>query len=78
VRTRSGDAATMAGHTGTRTRFDESITAFAQAYGEQVRRDYDALVAAAEGGRITAVRGMLASRGGAGIGRPAPAGQASS
>ena len=58
---RSGDAATIAGYTGTGTRFDASITAFAQAYGEQVRRDYDALVGAAASGRITAARGLLAA-----------------
>ena len=58
---RSGDAATIAGYTGTGTRFDASITAFAQAYGEQVRRDYDALVVAVESGRITAARGLLAA-----------------
>ena len=45
---RSGDAATIAGYTGTGTRFDASITAFAQAYGKQVRRDYDALVVAVD------------------------------
>jgi Uncharacterized protein conserved in bacteria (DUF2252) len=55
---RSGDAATIAGYTGTGTRFDASITAFAQAYGKQVRRDYDALVVAVESGRITAARGL--------------------
>jgi uncharacterized protein (DUF2252 family) len=58
---RSGAAATIAGYTGTGTRFDASITAFAQAYGEQVRRDYDALVVAVESGRITAARGLLAA-----------------
>ena len=58
---RSGDAATIAGYTGTGTRFDASITAFAQAYGKQVRRDYDALVVAVESGRITAARGLLAA-----------------
>ena len=56
---RSGDAATIAGYTGTGTRFDASITAFAQAYGKQVRRDYDALVVAVESGRISAARGLV-------------------
>ena len=58
---RSGDAATIAGYTGTGTRFDASITAFAQAYSKQVRRDYDALVVAVESGRVTAARGLLAA-----------------
>jgi len=51
------------------------MAAFAQAYGEQVRRAYHALVAAAESGRITAARGLLASRE---QGVPPPAGRASS
>src|SRR5690242_18186482 len=58
---RSGDAAAIAGYAGAGTRFDASITAFAQAYGKQVRRDYDALVVAAESGRITAAAGLPGS-----------------
>ena len=69
---RSGDAATIAGYTGTGTRFDASITAFAQAYGEQVRRDYDALVVAIESGRITVARGLLAAPPRGGPGRVVP------
>ena len=58
---RSGDAAAIAGYAGAGTRFDECITAFARAYGEQVRRDYDALVAAVSSGRVTAAAGLPGS-----------------
>jgi hypothetical protein len=52
---RSGDAATIAGYLGTGTVFDEAIVRFADTYAEQVMRDYDALTAAAQAGRITAI-----------------------
>jgi hypothetical protein len=51
---RSGDAAMISGYLGQGTRFDEAGSAFAAAYADQVTRDYEALVAAAQSGRVTA------------------------
>lgn len=50
---RSGDPAQISGYLGTSDQFDRAVAAFAQAYADQTERDYAALVAAANAGRIT-------------------------
>ncbi len=52
---RSGDAAVISGYLGSGTRFDEAIADFVAAYAAQNDRDYAALIAAAETGRVAAV-----------------------
>jgi hypothetical protein len=54
---RSGDAAMISGYLGQGTRFDEAVSAFAAAYADQVTRDHEALVAAAQSGRVMATPG---------------------
>ena len=49
---RTADSVLIAGYLGSSPRFDEAITDFAEAYSEQTQRDYDALLRAAEQGRI--------------------------
>ena len=55
---RTGDAAAIAGYLGTGTSFDQAIEHFAISYADQTERDYDALVAASESGRIEAEEGV--------------------
>jgi hypothetical protein len=51
---RSGDRAAIAAYLGSGTRFDEAIAQFAERYADQNERDYSALVAAIDSGRIEA------------------------
>ncbi len=53
---RSGDAAVIAGYLGQGEPFDHAVTEFAQVYAEQNDRDYQALVDAADSGRVEAAR----------------------
>jgi uncharacterized protein (DUF2252 family) len=49
---RSGDRIAIAGYLGKGDRFDKAIAAFAESYADQNERDYEALKAAADEGRI--------------------------
>lgn len=55
---RSGDRIAIAGYLGGSDTFDRAIADFSQAYADQNDRDYAALAAAAEQGRITARSGL--------------------
>jgi hypothetical protein len=55
---RSGDRIAIASYLGRGPRFDRAIVAFSQAYSEQNRRDYGALTAAAESGRVRVEPGL--------------------
>jgi uncharacterized protein (DUF2252 family) len=55
---RSGDPVAIASYLGTSDTFDRALAAFAAAYADQNERDYDALKAAAESGRINAQTGL--------------------
>jgi uncharacterized protein (DUF2252 family) len=55
---RSGDRIAIASYLGGGTRFDEAIAEFAEAYADQSERDYAALQAAVEAGRVTARTGL--------------------
>ena len=55
---RSGDPIAIAAYLGAGTSFDRAILAFAGAYAEQNDRDYRALTAAVQGGRIAAEFGV--------------------
>jgi uncharacterized protein (DUF2252 family) len=55
---RSGDRIAIASYLGGGDRFDRAILEFARAYAEQNERDYRALVAAVDSGRITAQTGL--------------------
>ncbi len=55
---RSGDAAAIAGYLGKCDAFDEALAAFATAYADQTERDYEALKAAVDEGRVPAERGV--------------------
>ncbi len=57
---RSGDRIAIAAYLGQGTSFDRAIVEFSKAYAEQNERDYKALLAAVESGRITAETGSLA------------------
>jgi hypothetical protein len=50
---KSGDAAVLSGYMGNSNVLDEAIARFAFAYADQNEKDYKALVAAAQSGRIT-------------------------
>jgi uncharacterized protein (DUF2252 family) len=54
---RSGDAAVISGYLGTGDRFDQAAADFAASYATQNERDYAALVAAVESGRVVATTG---------------------
>ena len=54
----SGDRVAIAAYLGGSDVFDQAITEFAAAYADQNQRDYDAVVAAVDSGRITAERGL--------------------
>jgi uncharacterized protein (DUF2252 family) len=55
---RSGDRIAIASYLGKSSTFDRAILAFSHAYAEQNQRDYQALVAAVESGRIAAETGL--------------------
>jgi uncharacterized protein (DUF2252 family) len=55
---RAGDGIAIASYLGTSNTFDRHLATFAEAYADQNERDYDALKAAVESGRVTAVAGM--------------------
>jgi uncharacterized protein (DUF2252 family) len=55
---RTGDRVAIAAYLGNSDRFDQAILAFSQAYAEQNERDFRALEAAAESGRIDVERGL--------------------
>jgi uncharacterized protein (DUF2252 family) len=55
---RSGDAVAIASYLGTSDTFDRALATFAEAYADQNERDYEALQAAAESGRITVESGL--------------------
>ena len=55
---RSGDAVAIARYLGTSTAFDEALAVFAERYADQNERDYAALKAAADAGRIEARTGL--------------------
>jgi hypothetical protein len=55
---RSGDRIAIAAYLGKGPSFDRAIVQFSQDYAEQNERDYKALAAAAESGRITAETGL--------------------
>ena len=55
---RSGDAIAISSYLGTSDTFDEAMVAFAEAYADQNERDYAALQAAVDSGRITAELGV--------------------
>ncbi len=54
----SGDRVAIAAYLGKSAAFDRAIVEFSHAYAEQNERDYKALVAAVESGRITAETGL--------------------
>jgi uncharacterized protein (DUF2252 family) len=55
---RSGDAVAIAAYLGSGNSFDRALSMFAEAYADQNERDYEALKAAAESGRITVQTGL--------------------
>src|SRR5262249_40671582 len=55
---RSGDAIAISSYLGTSDVFDKAMATFAEAYADQNERDYDALKAAVESGRIKAETGL--------------------
>jgi uncharacterized protein (DUF2252 family) len=55
---RSGDRIAIASYLGASDTFDQAVTEFAAAYADQNEKDHDALVAAADSGRITAERDL--------------------
>jgi uncharacterized protein (DUF2252 family) len=55
---RTGDRIAIAAYLGKSDAFDRSLLEFSRAYAEQNARDYEALAAAAESGRVTAETGL--------------------
>ena len=55
---RSGDAVAIAGYLGSKTTFDRALADFAESYADQNERDYAALKAAADSGRIPVESGL--------------------
>jgi uncharacterized protein (DUF2252 family) len=55
---RSGDAVAISSYLGTSDAFDRALAAFAEAYADQNERDYAALRAAADSGRIEVQAGL--------------------
>jgi uncharacterized protein (DUF2252 family) len=51
-------AGMVAGYLGSGARFDDAVTTWAEAYADQVERDYDALQAAVRSGRLPAEEGV--------------------
>jgi hypothetical protein len=54
---RSGDAAMIAGYLGKSEALDDAIASFATGYADQTEKDYEALKAAVQSGRIAADTG---------------------
>ena len=52
---RSGDAAMISGYLGRGSQFDDAVTVFAASYADQVTRDHEELVTAAQSGRVAAI-----------------------
>ena len=55
---RSGDRIAIAAYLGGGTAFDTAVASFAEAYADQNERDYAALAAAGQSGRIAVVEGL--------------------
>ena len=55
---RSGDRIAIAAYLGTGDGFDKAVTSFATAYADQNEKDYAALVAAVDSGRLVAQKGL--------------------
>lgn len=55
---RSGDRLAIAAYVGAGEALDRAIADFAEAYAEQNQRDYEALCAAADSGRVSAEMGV--------------------
>jgi hypothetical protein len=55
---RSGDPVAIAAYLGKGPAFDRAMVEFSQAYAEQNERDYNALKAAVESGKVTAETGL--------------------
>ena len=55
---RSGDAIAIAGYLGSSDSFDRALASFAETYADQNERDYDALKAAVDSGRLSAETGL--------------------
>jgi uncharacterized protein (DUF2252 family) len=55
---RSGDAVAISSYLGSSNTFDRAIAAFAEAYADQNDKDYEALKAAVDAGRITVQSGL--------------------
>jgi uncharacterized protein (DUF2252 family) len=55
---RSGSPISIAAYMGTNGRFEQAMTAFAEAYADQNERDHEAMVTAVHDGRIQAVEGV--------------------
>jgi hypothetical protein len=55
---RSGDAIAIAAYLGTSDSFDLAMAQFAEAYADQNERDFAALQAAVESGRVSALTGI--------------------
>jgi hypothetical protein len=53
---RSGDRVAIAAYLGGGTAFDDAVADFAEAYADQNERDYEAVTAAVESGRLKAER----------------------
>ena len=55
---RSGDPVAISSYLGTSDAFDRALATFAEAYADQNERDYAALKAAADSGRIEVQTGL--------------------
>jgi hypothetical protein len=55
---RTSDPAQISGYLGKNDSFDQAIASFAEAYADQAERDYAALVAAIQEGRVQAHKGV--------------------
>jgi uncharacterized protein (DUF2252 family) len=55
---RTGDAAVIAGYCGNSNVLDEALANWAEAYGDQTKKDHATLVQAIEKGRVKAIRGV--------------------
>jgi len=55
---RSSDAIAIGSYLGSSDRFDRAMTAFVQRYADQNERDYQALKAAAQAGRVPVQAGL--------------------
>ena len=55
---RSGDAIAIGAYLGKKDTFDQAIADFSEAYADQNERDYEAMVAAVDSGRLAAEEGV--------------------